>query len=62
MTTFDVYFNSGEINVIHYEEGDNISLIEITNSDQDFFQTGFIETFNISEPQEVGDTVQWVCS
>jgi hypothetical protein len=57
MTTYDVYFRSGEAAMTHFSQGGNISLIEITNSDNDYYQNGIIEIFNVSTSQGVGDSV-----
>ena len=56
MTTFDVYFNSGETYAVHYQEGDRLSYLEITNSDQEYYQGGIVELFNVPTGQIIGDT------
>jgi len=57
MTTFDIYFNKGEANEIQYTEGDNVSLIEINNSDQEYYQSGRVIFYNVPSAQTIGDTV-----
>lgn len=54
--SYDIYFNSGEINQVHYQKGNNVSLIEINNSDQDYYQNAIIELFDCST-QSVNDKV-----
>jgi len=55
--TYDIYLNSGLANLNHYSEGDNISEISIENSNQDYFQNGFISLFDVPSSQRIGDTV-----
>ncbi|RLG29109.1 hypothetical protein DRN98_08720, partial [Methanosarcinales archaeon] len=55
--SFDLYFNSGQPNAVHYQKGDKVSHIEITNSDQDYYQHGVIRLFDVTA-QNIGDTVQ----
>jgi len=56
--TYDIYFNSGGTNPVFYKEGDNISLLEITDSDQDYYQNGLIVLYNVPSTQTIGDTIQ----
>ena len=56
MTTFSIYFNSGQGSENKYSNGDNVSLIEITKSDQDYYQNGIIKLYDIPSSQTVGDT------
>jgi len=58
MTTFDIYFNYGTENENHYTTGDNVSLIEITNSDNEYYQNGIVELFNVTYSQQIGDDVR----
>jgi len=55
-TTFGIYFNSGGINANTYVQGDNVSSIEITNSDQEYYQNGVITLYNVPYSQSIGDT------
>jgi len=55
-TTFDLYFNSGAALSATYSEGDNVSLIQISNSDQDYYQNGSIQLYNVPSTQSIGDT------
>ena len=58
-TTYDIYFQSGETsNVMTYSEGSNISLLEITNSDNDYYQHGAVVIFNTPSTQSIGDTIR----
>lgn len=53
---FDIYFNSGLAGKQHYEPGDNVSLIEVSNSDQQYYQSGRVQLFNVPSSQNIGDT------
>jgi len=52
---YDIYFNSGGASTVHYFPGDNISFIEITNSDDSYYQNGVVQLYKVSA-QNVGDT------
>lgn len=54
--TYDLVFNSGASET-RYTEGDNVSLIEITGSDQEYYQTGVVTLFDVATTQVVGDEV-----
>lgn len=54
---FDIYFKSGSDTQVNYAEGDNVASIEITNSDQDYYQNGMITLFDVPSSQALGDTV-----
>ena len=53
---FDIYFNSGTGDP-HYTTGDNVSLIEISHSDQDYYQNGIIKLYDVPSTQSIGDSV-----
>jgi hypothetical protein len=53
----DIYFDSGGANHLHYEDKDPISYIEITNSDQEYYQNGKIQLYDIADSISVGQTV-----
>jgi len=55
MTEYDVVFQSGSSEV-RYTEDSNISLIEITNSDQEYYQHGSVQLYNVPSTQNIGDT------
>lgn len=55
--SYDVYINSGGVGALHLSEGSNISQIQITNSDQDYYQNGVITYFKPTITYNVGDTV-----
>jgi hypothetical protein len=55
--TYSVYFNSGLNNRTNlYTEGANITNIVINNTDQSYYQNGYIELYDCSA-QIVGDTI-----
>jgi len=54
---FDLVFNSGSTEN-RYTEGDNVSLIEINMSDEQYYQTGIVTTFDTDSIQSIGDEVQ----
>lgn len=55
-TTFHIYLKSGQEGAVTYTNGDNVSLIEITNSDQDYYQNGVIQLFDITDTFNINDT------
>ena len=54
---YDIYFNSGESTAVHYTKGSNISLVEISNTDQEYYQTGRVVVYNATSSQSIGDSV-----
>jgi len=54
--TFEIWINSGGSST-QYQDGDNVSLIEITHSDQDYYQNGMMKLFDIDETYTLGDKV-----
>jgi len=52
--SYDLYLNSGTAGGSHYTNGSNVSLIEITNSDQDYYQTGIVDVYNVPSTQSIG--------
>lgn len=54
MTTFNIYMNSGGINTSTFTNNDNVSLLEITNSDQDYYQTGILSLFDVTYSYNIG--------
>jgi len=52
-----VFFNSGTASFNSYKNGDSVSLIEITNSDQDYYQNGMLSIYNLRSSQTIGDEV-----
>src|SRR4030042_1822245 len=57
MTTFEINIRKGEVNEVQYTDGDNVSHLEITNSDDTYYQTGFLEFFDINEIYDINDKV-----
>ncbi len=56
--TYDIFFKSGADDAVHYQEGDNIQLIQIENSDNNYYQNGTISLYDMVSSQSVGDEVQ----
>jgi len=58
MTTYDIYFNSGGGDPgTHFTNGDNVSMLEITNSDQDYYQSAVLTIFDDDTSISVGNNV-----
>lgn len=57
MANYTVIFKSGSASQNTYTVGDKISYIEISDSDESYYQTGRLSCFGISQ-QSIGDTVQ----
>jgi len=58
MVTYDIYFNSGSFDrETHYSKGSNVSLVQISQSDQEYYQTGTIIVYNTPSSQNIGDSV-----
>ena len=57
MLGYKVYFNSGGVSENLYEDDGNVSLIEISNSNQDYFQSGRVVLYNSPSSQSIGDDV-----
>lgn len=57
MALFNIYINSGQTQFTHYDSLDNIVALEITNSDQDYYQTGVLSTYNTNTSHNIGDTI-----
>jgi len=55
--SYDIYLGSGSADANHYSAGGNISLIEITNSDNEYFQNGVINAFDVTTNRLIGDKV-----
>jgi len=56
-TTFSIYINSGEIDATTYTKGDNLSMLEVSNSDNEYYQSGFIELYDVATQHNINDTV-----
>lgn len=58
-TSFNIFFQSGlSTREARYSKGDNVSLLEISNSDDSYYQTGVITVFDTpSGLQNIGDSV-----
>ena len=60
-TSYLVCFNSGSNNQNNYEQGDNVSLISVNDSDQEYYQNGNIQLYNVPSTQTIGDTCRvWI--
>ena len=57
MTTYKIIINSGQSTAITYQTRSNVSTFQITNSDNEYYQNGFIELFDVSNQHNIGDTV-----
>lgn len=57
-TDWAVYFQSGQEDAVSYANDDNISVIEITNSDQEYYQNGVVSIFGETTEQRIGNTVK----
>lgn len=57
LSSLDIYFKSGEATHLHYDEDSNISYLELTNSDDAYYQTGTISLFDVPSSQIVGDKI-----
>jgi len=55
--SIDIYFNSGGARQLNYDEDSNISAVEISNSDNQYYQNGIVTVFNVPSTQSIGDSV-----
>jgi len=55
--TYTIYINSGLVDATTYTQGSNLSLLEITNSDEQYYQTGFLELFDVVTIHDINDSV-----
>lgn len=56
LRNLDIWFNSGGTSPVHYQIGNNIQSIEITSSDDMYYQNGIISIFSPKSSQTIGDT------
>jgi len=57
MTNFRIIINSGQSTSTTYQTRSNVSTFQVTNSDNEYYQNGFIELFDTSNQHNIGDTV-----
>jgi len=54
---FEIWINSGQSGEFSLGPGDRVSLIEITNSDNQYYQTGVLSIFDPPNIPKIGDSV-----
>jgi len=51
---YDIWFNSGQASAKHYQPGNKVSLVEITNSNQQYYQSGKVQVYGEKSSQNIG--------